>query len=176
VPVATELTRGAWLGERRLVVVDGFVWDAPDTQENTAAFGRAHGVKDSAFAQVRVVTLSECGSHAVIGASIGAVAGNKSGEQTLARQLYPQLDQDMLLIADRGFYGFAGWSLAADTGAALLRRVGATVSLPLVAWCDDGSYLALVIDPKIRGVARDRLDTPPARASTSMSARPASCG
>jgi len=157
VPVATELTRGAWLGERRLVAVDGFVWDAPDTDENTAAFGRGSGTSQSGFAQVRVVTLSECGSHAVIGARIGAVVGAKSGEQTLARQLYPRLEEDMLLIADRGFYGFADWTLAAGTGAALLWRVGSTVSLPLVSWCDDGSYLALVIDPKIRGTARDRL-------------------
>jgi len=157
VPVATELTRGAWLGEWRLVAIDGFVWDAPDTAENIAVFGHAHGDKESAFAQVRVVTLSECGSHAVLGAQIGAVAGPKSGEQTLARNLYPELDSEMLLIADRGFYGFADWKLAADTGAALLWRVSGSVGLPLVDWCDDGSYTALLIDAKIRGTARDRL-------------------
>jgi Insertion element 4 transposase N-terminal/Transposase DDE domain len=157
VPVATELTRGAWLGDRRLVAVDGFVWDAPDTTENVAAFGRGSGGQESAFAQVRVVTVSECGSHAVIGAAMGAVVGPKSGEQTLARGLYPQLDSDMLLIADRGFYSFADWKLAADTGTALLWRVAAGVGLPLVGWCDDGSYLALLVDPKIRGTARDRL-------------------
>lgn len=158
VPVATELTRGAWLADRRLLAIDGFVWDAPDTPENVTAFGRSgSGVDQSAFAQVRVVTLSECGSHAVLGARLGGVVGPKSGEQTLARGLYPQLDEDMLLLADRGFYGFADWKLAADTGAALLWRVKSDVSLPLVAWCDDGSYLALVIDAKIRGAARERL-------------------
>jgi hypothetical protein len=172
VPVATELTRGAWLGERRLVAVDGFVWDAPDTTENVAAFGRGSGTGRSGFAQVRVVTLSECGSHAVIGARIGAVAGPRSGEQTLARQLYPQLDEEMLLIADRGFYGFADWSLAADTGAGLLWRVGVNVSLPWVDWCDDGSYLALVIDAKIRGTARDRL-VAAARAGVQVDSRQA---
>jgi Insertion element 4 transposase N-terminal/Transposase DDE domain len=157
VPVATELTRGAWLGGWRLMAVDGFVWDAPDTPQNVAAFGRAGGVKESAFPQVRVVTLSECGSHAVVGAQLGAVTGARSGEQSLARGLYARLDDDMLLIADRGFYSFADWAAAADTGAALLWRLAAGVGLPRVAWCADGSYLALVIDPKIRGGARDRL-------------------
>ena len=32
VPVADELTRGAFLGRWRLMSIDGFEWDAPDTQ------------------------------------------------------------------------------------------------------------------------------------------------
>lgn len=158
VPVATELTRGAFLGGWRLMSIDGFVWDAPDTAANVTAFGRAAGHKESAFPQVRVVTLSECGSHAVIGARLGAVRGAKTGEQTLARELYTQLDDEMLLLADRGFYSFTDWQSAAATGAALLWRVTANVGLPLVSWCADGSYLALLIDPTIRAAAaRDRL-------------------
>ncbi len=39
VPVADELTAGAFLGPWRLMAIDGFEWDAPDTQENAAAFG-----------------------------------------------------------------------------------------------------------------------------------------
>src|SRR6266568_853702 len=38
-PVADELTRGAFLGPWRLMAIDGFEWDAPDTAENAAAFG-----------------------------------------------------------------------------------------------------------------------------------------
>src|SRR5713101_291529 len=38
-PVAEELTRGAILGPWRLMAIDGFEWDAPDTRENAAAFG-----------------------------------------------------------------------------------------------------------------------------------------
>jgi len=38
-PVAEELTRGAFLGPWRLMAIDGFEWDAPDTGENAAEFG-----------------------------------------------------------------------------------------------------------------------------------------
>ena len=37
---------GAWLGSRRLMAIDGFVLDIPDTKENDAAFGRSGGEKD----------------------------------------------------------------------------------------------------------------------------------
>jgi len=41
-----------------------------------------------------------------------------SGEQSLARQLYPHLREDWLLTADRNFYNWQDWCTAADTGAA----------------------------------------------------------
>lgn len=39
VPVAGELTLGAFLGPWRLMSTGGFEWEAPDTAENAAAFG-----------------------------------------------------------------------------------------------------------------------------------------
>ena len=36
-------------------------------------------------------------------------AGKGSGEQALARRLYARLEEDWLLIADRGFYSFGSW-------------------------------------------------------------------
>ena len=39
VPVADQLTRGAFLGAWRLMSIDGFERDAPDTPGNAAAFG-----------------------------------------------------------------------------------------------------------------------------------------
>jgi hypothetical protein len=41
-----------------------------------------------------VVTVSECASHAVVDAAMGAVAGKGAGEQSLARELYRWLDED----------------------------------------------------------------------------------
>ena len=40
-PVAEELTAGAFLGPWRLMAIDGFERDAPDTPENAAASGFA---------------------------------------------------------------------------------------------------------------------------------------
>jgi Insertion element 4 transposase N-terminal/Transposase DDE domain len=158
VPVADELTRGAFLGPWRLMAIDGFDWDVPDTKANLAAFGRAgSGEGASAFAKVRVVTLSECASHAMVAARMGPYAGKGSGEQSLARDLYRGLERDWLLVADRNFYNFADWCTAADTGAALLWRVKSDLTLPLLRFEPDGSYRTVLINPTVRGKARERL-------------------
>jgi len=142
VPVAEVLTRGAWLGPWRLMVIDGFDWDLPDTAE----FGYSgSGTSRSAFPKARVVTISECASHAVVAAQIG---GMRTGEQTLARQLYPGLDPDWLLIADRNFYGFADWTTARTNGTQLLWRVSASLTLPVLAPLPDGSYTSVLIHPQ----------------------------
>ena len=158
VPVADQLTRGAFLGDWRLMAIDGFEWDAPATKENAAAFGYAGAAEDrSAFPKVRVVSVSECASHAVVDAEMGPVAGKGAGEQSLARRLYRRLDEDWLLIADRNFYNWADWCTAADSGAALLWRVKADLRLPALQALPDGSYRSVLVNPKIRGKARQAL-------------------
>lgn len=154
-PVAGPLTRGAFLGDWRLMGIDGFEWDAPDTKANVAEFGYAgSGEGRSAFPKVRVVSISECGSHAVVDAEIGAIGGKGSGEQSLAARLYPRLASDWLLIADRNFYSWTGWRTAAASGAQLLWRVKADLTLPLLRWLPDGSYHSVLINPRIRRKAR----------------------
>jgi hypothetical protein len=161
VPVADQLTRGAFLAGWRLMSIDGFEWDAPDTQENAAAFGFSGAGADDlgrpAFPKVRVVTVSECASHAVVDAAIGAVAGKGAGEQSLARALYPRLEEDWLLIADRNFYNWADWCMAADSGAALLWRAKADLTLPVLEILPDGSYRSVLVNPKTGPKARKQL-------------------
>lgn len=155
VPVADELTRGAFLGPWRLMSIDGIEWDAPDTPPNVAAFGYAGSADNpSAFPKVRMVTVAECASHAVVAASVG---GQGQAEQTLAANLYPDLGEDWLLLADRGFYSFTAWNAARSGGTQLLWRVKADLRLPVVETLPDGSYTSVLIDPKIRGKARDTL-------------------
>ncbi|WP_155349338.1 IS4 family transposase [Acrocarpospora pleiomorpha] len=159
VPVADMLTPGAFLGTWRLVAIDGMEWDVPDSNENAEVFGYAgSGDKRSAFPKVRVVALSECGSHAYLAAAIGGVGtGKGSGEQSLARRLWSELDEDMLLIADRGFYSFGDWRQAAATGAQLLWRVKADLRLPILEKLPDGSYLSVLVNPDIQGRGREAL-------------------
>ena len=80
-----------------------------------------------------------------------------SGEQSLARQLYPHLREDWLLIADRNFYNWQDWCTAADTGAALLWRVKSDLTLPPLEFYPDGSYRSVLVNPKVRGKARAAL-------------------
>jgi Insertion element 4 transposase N-terminal len=156
-PVAGLLTRGAFLREWRLMAIDGFELDVPDTPANAAAFGYASGENRSAFPKVRVVTIGECGSHAKIAAQIGPVGGKGSCEQALARRLFPRLADDWLLTADRGFYNWPDWQAAAATGAALLWRVKSDLRLPVLELLPDGSYISVVAWPRLHDKARNKL-------------------
>jgi hypothetical protein len=154
-PVAGRGTQGAWLGSRRLMAIDGFMLDVPDTPDNVTEFGRLDdGPKASAFPQVRVVALEECGSHANVSASFGAC---KTDERALLTDLMGAFEPDMLVIADRNFYSFEHWTQALKTGADLLWRVSATVTLPVIEPLPDGSYRSIVINPKITGARRSKL-------------------
>ncbi len=64
------------------MAIDGTVVDMPDTADNAAEFGYsgASGGKRSAFPQVRIVTLVECGTHATVWAEFDAI---KTSERTL---------------------------------------------------------------------------------------------
>src|SRR5436190_2909433 len=65
--VGTADTRGAWLRGWRLLAIDGFDVDLPDTESNAAEFGYAgSGQNRSAFPKARVVALAECGTHAFL--------------------------------------------------------------------------------------------------------------
>lgn len=154
-PVAGLGTKGAWLASRRLMAVDGFMLDVPDTPENFAAFGRhSNGPKQSALPQVLVVALGECGSHAIVGA---AFDGCHSGEKTLAVDLAGDLEPDMLVMADRNFYSYNLWEAYRHSGADLLWRASASIDLPVVEWLPDGSYLSLIINPRSSKSRRKRL-------------------
>ena len=123
-------------------------------KENAAAFGYSGAGPDdpgrAAFPKARVVTVSECASHAVADAAIGGVAGKGAGEQSLARGLYRRLEEDWLLIADRNFYNWADWCTAADSGAQLLWRVKADLTLPVLELLPDGSYSSVLVTPKVQ--------------------------
>jgi hypothetical protein len=156
VPVAGLDTAGAFLGPWRLMSVDGMEWDVPDTARNRAFFG-VRGTDQAAFPKARVVTVSECGSHAPVLAAAGPASGKGSGEQSLAWRLYPGLEQDWLLIADRNFYAFSHWCAAAGTGAALLWRAPGDARLEPLEMLPDGSYRSVFIEPGIFGRRRRAL-------------------
>jgi len=155
VPVAGRGTKGAWLASRRLMAVDGFMVEVPDTSENADEFGRmSNGRKASAFPQVQAVVLGECGSHAITGAAVGPCNAH---ERTLAQDIIPRLERDMLVMADRNFYSFDMWQKFRQSGADLLWRVNANLGLPVVRWLPDGSYLSVICHPKIPGQRRSEL-------------------
>ena len=141
-PVATRATKGAWYRTWRLVSLDGSSLDVADTAENGASFGYPGASRgESAFPQLRFVTLVENGTHVLFGARLGRYADS---ETTLAHDVVPALQPGMLCLADRHFFGHALWQAAAITGADLLWRVKGNLRLPRAAVLADGSYLSVV--------------------------------
>ena len=138
-PLATRSTRGAWYRGWRVCAVDGTCLDVADTPANTAAFGRpaTHRGEQTAFPQVRLVGVAECGTHALLAAAMGPLA---RGETTLAREVLGRLGPGMLLLADREFAAAELWRQAAATGAQLVWRTRSNAVLPVLEAFADGSY------------------------------------
>jgi len=150
VPLSTPSTRGAFYRDWRLVSIDGTTIDVADTPANAAVFGRAGtGRGDgSAFPQVRMVALAECGTHSVFAAKIDSY---DVGEVTLAKQLVSALRPGMLCLADRGFTAHPLMTAAAATGAALVWRAKGNAVLPVLQRHPDGSFRSeLVASPDKR--------------------------
>jgi len=143
-PLATEATRGAFYREWRLMSLDGTCLDVADTRANEQGFGRpgtGRGQGVGAFPQLRLVALSETGTHAICAAAMGPLS---SSENELADELLPGLGSGMLCLADRGFYSFGRWQNARNTGAQLLWRVRVNMVLPREQQLADGSYLTRI--------------------------------
>jgi Insertion element 4 transposase N-terminal/Transposase DDE domain len=141
-PIAVAATKGAWYRGLRLVSVDGSTMEVADEAANDQAFGRP-GVSrgESAFPQLRFVSLVENGTHVLFGTQQGPYA---TGEVTLAKAVIGALRQGMLCLADRNFFGFPLWVQASRTGADLLWRLKTKARLPHEQALPDGSYLSRV--------------------------------
>jgi hypothetical protein len=141
-PVAVAATKGAWYRGWRLVSIDGSTLDVADEKGNSEAFGRPGASRgESAYPQIRFVSLVENGTHVLFGTRMADYA---TSEIALAKTVLPSLSKGMLCLADRGFFGFEMWKQAATTGADLLWRVRKNIVLPCEKRLPDGSYLSRI--------------------------------
>ncbi|MFW6724995.1 IS4 family transposase [Streptomyces sp. MAR4 CNY-716] len=144
--LATTATTGAFAFGLRLVAWDGTALDVPDTPANAARFGFTGkgGINQGGHPQVRLMTLTECGTHALIDAAFDSVAA--FSEHKLARHLLASLRAGMLL-ADRNFAGYELWGLARVTGAHLAWRIKQNLVFVPMRVLPDGSYLSIMRTP-----------------------------
>jgi len=139
-PIAKKTTKGARYRRWRLVSIDGSTMDVADTQANREAFGRPGASRgESAYPQLRLVSLVETGTHVLFGTRLGPY---RVGEITLAKEVLGNLRAGMLCMADRNFLGFELWEQARATGADLLWRAKKNLVLPCDKRLPDGSYLS----------------------------------
>jgi Insertion element 4 transposase N-terminal/Transposase DDE domain len=141
-PMATHQTVGAFYRGWRLMALDSTVLDLPDTPENARLFGRPGTDRaPGAFPQVRLLALCELGTHAICGLSIKPCHRN---EQIMVPALLDQLEPGMLLLWDRGFFGYDLIRQVLATGTHLLARVQTRLILRPLRRLADGSYLSKV--------------------------------
>jgi hypothetical protein len=137
-PIGAQTTKGAWYRRWRVVSLDGSTLDVADEKENARAFGRPSASRgQSAYPQMRFVSLVENGTHVLFGTRL---AGYATGEITLAHEVIASLEKGMLCLADRNFFGFALWNQARARGAHLRWRVKKNMRLVVEQRWPDGSY------------------------------------
>jgi hypothetical protein len=148
-PCGDADTAGVFWRGLRMVTVDGFTLDVPDTAANAEHFGRGGNGSGSKnpYPQLRALALAECGTRSLLAAAHGPC---RTGEQALARDLLPALAPGMLLLADRNFASWALWREAAATGAQLCWRMSASFTLPVRKVLPDGTYLSELRPPRKR--------------------------
>lgn len=148
-PLAPPGAPGAWYRGLRVMALDGSCMDVADEMANAEFFGYPGASRgQSAFPQARLLGLVECGTHVVTAAE---VAPYGRSEQSMAAQLLPgKLRPDMLVLADRNFFGFKLWQIACTSGARLVWRVKADRKLPVEQMLSDGSYLSTIFDSEDR--------------------------
>ncbi len=145
-PLCTPATIGAYRFGKRLMALDGTMQDVPDTEANAAAFSRPsnqYGV--GPFPQLRLLLLSECGSHAIVDATIN---DNTEAERRLAEEILPSLEPDMFLLHDAQFTGLRFWQAIRARGAHVMGPLPSHHLPTYLRQLSDGSYLAAYVPSK----------------------------
>src|SRR5450755_4265832 len=121
-PLARPETSGAFYRGLRLMGIDGVVFDVPDSDLNSAAFGRpsAGPRGDGAFPQIRKLSLVELGTHVEVAF---VVKPCRSDERAMVAGLLRYLEPGMLLLLDRAFFSYDRWRQLEARGVRLLARV-----------------------------------------------------
>jgi len=124
----------------RLMTMDSFVLDLPDTPANVRAFGKpGSGRTPGAFPQARVLGLCEAGTHVFYKSLIKP---HRRGEQPMARHVVRFLQENMLLLWDRNFLSYDLVAAVQERGAQLLARIRKNLVFTPIRHLPDGSFLA----------------------------------
>lgn len=138
--LANPKTPGSFYRHMRMMAIDGFVLNLPDTAELERIFGRPKsGRADGAFPQARVVALCEVGTHVLWRWQIKPIS---CGEVTMTPVLLRHLQADMLLMWDRGFLKHSHVVQVRAQQAHLLARIKSNHIFEPLERLHDGSFLA----------------------------------
>lgn len=160
-----------WNG-RVVKVVDGSSVSMPDTPDNRNAFPAPHSRTPAAsFPVMRLMCLFSLVNGAIVECEHGPLS---QGERTLWRRMWPRLSRGDVVLADRGFCGFADFVVLLGQGVDCVMRLHQRRSVGmreirklgrgdvLVAWAkskarpdwmDEAEWLALPDELQVRHVS-----------------------
>lgn len=148
--LCSQETLESFYAGRRMVAVDGFVLNLPDSFENRRAFGRPkNGTSFGAFPQVRIVALCEVGSRVFFGFLAKPI---RCGEVTMAKHVYRDLPQKSLLLFDIGFCAYELMKKVIEQKSDFLGRAKTNRCFAKLEILSDDTYLS-----KIYATDYDRL-------------------
>jgi Insertion element 4 transposase N-terminal/Transposase DDE domain len=150
-PLAGPGTPGATAFGRLLAAIDGSTLEVPYSPANAQAFGSpptGHG--RGGYPQVRLVTMTGCGTRGLMAAAFGKAKGKGGGETTLALQIAAAgaPGPGTLVLADRVFCGYPLVAALTGAHADVLIRAKSDLNLPACQVLTDGSWLSVLPDPK----------------------------
>jgi len=141
-----KLHPGAFYKGMRLIGIDGSNWSVANTPPiKKQARKTKSRRRTAAFYRLTGTVLYELGLHNPIAARLGL---NGESELALATDLWPLLQKDWLLIADR-YYGVgkvAGILMRLESKPAFLLRIRKNLKATIIKVLRDGSALIQVID------------------------------
>jgi hypothetical protein len=138
--LATPQTPGAFYRGMRLMALDGFVLDLPDEPDIARVFGKPQsGRTEGAFPQARVLALCETGTHVLYRWAVKPI---RRSEVSMVPSVLRSLEEDMLLLWDRGFLSYRAVKQVRTRKAHLLARVKSTFVFEPIEVLSDGSYLS----------------------------------
>jgi hypothetical protein len=113
---------GLWM-ERRVNVVDGTTLSMPDTPENQNSYPQsARQLPGCGFPIMRLVAIFSLASGAIIDVAKGSL---HVAERTLWHGLWHLLEEGSVVVADRGFCGFADYCMLRKRGVDAVMRLHA---------------------------------------------------
>ena len=104
---ACQMEDDAFWGNYTPYAIDGTTLTAADTLENQKAFPQ-HGSQNpgAGYPIIRMVLLQSLRTGMIVDVAYGPFKGKETGEMALARQIFPSLGVNDLLIGDRYFPSF----------------------------------------------------------------------
>lgn len=147
-PLAQETRHpGAFYKGWRLIGIDGTTWNVANTPPIKKQVRKTKSRRrTAAFYRLAGAVLYELGIHNPIAAQLG-VKGES--ELALAASLWPLLQKDWLLMADRcyGVGKIAGLLTRLENKPAFLLRIRKNLTVTVIEVLRDGSALIQVVDP-----------------------------